>query len=185
MRGIRSIERVGIDGGPSTEITVLAPVAVGAGIWMLITQTSTHPQAWNDHRYWPAMLAAAFVLGFLMKTSPRRVGLLLGTSGPPIRVLENAIHVKAFDVLPAVPVVVVLIGAVCVVAATAGAIGRKVLDLLAGAVASSTSVWFASASSTSSREVLVDRDEAVATSPDLLNDPGKGVGVEGRTVGGV
>jgi len=109
----------------------VAPLLLGIGIWTIIAATSGRPMVWNDARYWPATIAAAFILGFLVKGRPGRAGLLLAASGPFVGAGVSILHVGQPTLLAIAPLVLFMFGGAGAMSARAGAAVRGSIDRLA------------------------------------------------------
>jgi len=107
------------------------PLILGLGIWTFIAVTSGRPMAWNDPRYWPTTIGAAFVLGFLMKGRTGRTGLLVAASGPFVGAGMSILHVREPALLAIAPVVLLMFGGAGALSAGAGAAVRGTVDRLA------------------------------------------------------
>jgi hypothetical protein len=109
----------------------VAPLLLGIGIWTSIALTSGRPLVWNDARYWPATIAAAFMLGFLVKVRPGRAGLLLAASGPSVGAGVSILHVGEPTLLAIAPLVLFMFGSAGALSARVGAAVRGSIDRLA------------------------------------------------------
>jgi len=117
--------------GPEAGWGFVAPLLLGIGIWTIIAVTSGHPLVWNDARYWPATIAAAFMLGFLVKGRPGRAGLLLAASGPFVGAAVSILHVGEPTLLAIAPLVLFMFGGAGALSARVGAAVRGSMDRLA------------------------------------------------------
>src|SRR6266508_2724181 len=59
-----------------------APVLRGGSIWTNIAVTSGRSMVWNDARYWRTTIAAAFIVGFLVRGRPGRAVMFMAASEP-------------------------------------------------------------------------------------------------------
>ena len=109
----------------------VAPLLLGIGIWTIIAVTSGRPMVWNDARYWPATIATAFILGFVVRGRPGRAGLLLAASGPFVGAGVSILHVGEPTLLAITPLVLFMFGGAGALSARVGAAVRGSIDRLA------------------------------------------------------
>jgi hypothetical protein len=108
----------------------IAPFFLGMAIWAWIASTSRTPEAWNDPRFWPALLVAGFLLGLILDRAPSRNGVLLGAGGSLVGIVKTLVLLKELALLPAVPVLILVFIAAGVLSTRSGAVARGALERL-------------------------------------------------------
>lgn len=116
--------------GSEAGMDFVAPLLLGIGIWTIIAVTSGRSMVWNDARYWPATIAAAFIVGFLVKGRPGRAGLVLAASGPFVGAGVSILHVGEPTLLAIAPLVLFMFGGAGALSARVGAAVRGSIDRL-------------------------------------------------------
>lgn len=126
QRQLRGGSHLGSEAG----MDFVAPVLLGVSIWTIIAVTSGRSMVWNDARYWPTTIAAAFIVGFLVRGRPGRAGLLLAASGPFVGAGVSILHVGEPTLLAIAPLVLLMFGGAGALSARVGAAVRGSMDRL-------------------------------------------------------